>query len=141
MRNKLVELYELAEASDIDVDWFLLGQEQSLSVKLPDGATCIAIDPREMDTLATETVHLAHELGHCKTGAFYNRWAARDIRQKHEYRADKWAIKKLVPKDELLKAIKSGHINIWDLAEYFSVTEDFMKKAMHWYTYGNLAIG
>ena len=84
-------------------------------------------------------MHLSHELGHCKTGAFYNIWAARDVRRKHEHRADKWAIQRLIPEEELDQAVAEGCTDIWSLAEHFSVTEEFMRKAVCWYTHGNLA--
>ena len=86
----------------------------------------------------TAKVHLAHEIGHCVCGAFYNPYSSFDIRQKHEHRADKWAIKKLIPVDELDEAVAAGHTELWDLADYFGVTEEFMKKAVCWYTHGNL---
>ena len=110
----------------------------SLSAELPDGSMCIAIDPWKMDTVEKETVALGHELGHCFTGAFYNRYAARDVMQKHENRADKWAIRKLVPARRLDRAIADGHTELWDLADYFGVTEEFIRKAVCLYTYGNL---
>ena len=96
--------------------------------------------PWKLPTIADELVRLGHELGHCETGSFYNRWAVMDIRQKHENRADKWAIKKLVPKDELDAAIADGRIELWELAELFGVTESFMLKALCWYQNGNLAV-
>lgn len=140
MIDTLIALYHIAEQENIKVDCFELRNRDALSMKDKDGLCYIAIDPLKLTGHADEKIKLAHELGHCITGSFYNRYSALDIRQKHEHRADKWAIKKLVPKDELLKAIKSGHINIWDLAEYFNVTEDFMRKAVYWYTNGNLAM-
>lgn len=135
----LIDLYDYAEEKGIDVDWVSMRRADSLSIELPDGSQCIAIDPWKMDTVEKETVSLAHELGHCSTGSFYNRYAKRDVMQKHENRADKWAIKRLVPVEELVKAVTEGHTELWDLADYFGVTEDFMKKAVCWYTYGNLA--
>ena len=86
-----------------------------------------------MPTLADEKVKLAHELGHCETGSFYNRYAARDIRQKYENRANKWAYKKLVPQDELAEACLQGYREPWELAEYFGVTEDFLRGALKYY--------
>ena len=80
-----------------------------------------------------DIVTLAHELGHCETGAFYNRYAARDIRQKYENRANKWAYKKLVPQDELAEACLQGYREPWELAEYFGVTEDFLRGALKYY--------
>ena len=129
----LLELYDLAESHGTDVYWFDLGTAESLSVLQSDGSCAIAMDPWRMPTLADEKVKLAHELGHCETGSFYNRWAACDIRQKHERRANRWAYEKLVPEDELLKAIRQGYQEPWELAEYFNVTEPFLRGALAHY--------
>lgn len=139
MDNNPPALYAYAEQRGIDVDWFALGRAASLSAPLPGDTYAIAINPWKMDSLARETVCLAHELGHCETGSFYNRYAKLDIRQKHENRADKWAVKHLVPVDELDEAVADGHTELWELAEHFGVTEDFMRKAVCRYTHGNLA--
>ena len=90
-------------------------------------------------TEAQERTQLAHEIGHCETGSFYSRYVKVDSRQRHENRADKWAIHKLIPSDRLNEAVSQGHTEIWELAEYFEVTEDFMRKAVCYYTHGNLA--
>ena len=111
----------------------------SLSVPLGDGYA-IALDPWKLGTLAQETVCLAHELGHCETGSFYNRYAALDVRQQHENRADKWAIRRLVPAEELDAAMADGCDTIPALADRFGVTEPFMRKAVCWYAHGNLAV-
>ena len=65
---------------------------------------------------------LAHELGHCETGSFYNRYAKLDLRQKHENRADKWAIQHLIPVEELDEAVADGYTDLPSLAEHFCVT-------------------
>lgn len=138
MGNNLISLYEYAESQRIDVDWCSMLKSPSLSIPLPDGSCAIAIDPWKMNGVEMETECMAHELGHCEYGAFYNKYAACDIVQMHENRADKWAIKKLIPKDEMDQAIAEGCENILELAEHFDVTEDFMRKAVCLYTYGNL---
>lgn len=134
------DLYRYADEHGIDVDWVPMRRASSLSVPLPDGSTAIALDLWRIDSVADHTVKLAHEIGHCETGAFYNMYAPLDIRQQHENRADKWAITQLVPKDELDLAVAAGHTEIWDLAELFNVTEPFMRKATWWYQNGNLAV-
>lgn len=129
----LLALYNLAEAHGTEVYWFDLGTAESLSLMLEDGSCAIAMDPWRMTTLADEKVKLGHELGHCETGAFYNRWAVCDVRRKHENRADRWAYKKLVPKDELESAMHQGLCASWELADHFGVTEDFLKSAVSYY--------
>lgn len=137
--TNLLELYELAENHNIDVDWVPLTASKSLSMPFPDGSYGIAVDPWKMDTLEIETVLLSHELGHCMTGSFYNKYATCDVRRKHENRADKWAIQNLISAEEMDNAVADGHTDIWSLAEHFNVTEDFMRKVVCWYTHGNLA--
>ena len=50
-----------------------------------------------------------------------------------------WAIERLVPLEDFDQAIADGYDNIPDLADYFNVTEDFMRKAVCFYIHGNLA--
>ena len=133
MENRLISLYDYAEQQGIDVDWFPSVQTVSMSLPLPDGTCCIAIDPWKIETLAQETVTLAHELGHCETGSFYNRYAALDLVQKHENRANRWAYKKLVPRGELIRAYLAGYRETWELAEYFQLPEDFIRSAIAYY--------
>lgn len=124
-------LYNIAECDNIDVLAFDLEHCESLSVL--DGKACIiGINPFKVSSCADEKVKLAHELGHCETGAFYNAHSKFDIRSKHEHTADKWAIKKLIPEDELKEACKLCR-NRWELSEHFGVTEDFMQKALDYY--------
>lgn len=130
---ELLELYQLADAEHIPVYSFDLPQTHSLSLMNNDGSCAVAIDPFGLNSTKDEKIRLAHELGHCVTGSFYNRYSDFDIKAKSEYRADKWAIKKLIPKDELQAAFEQGYTEPWDLAEYFNVTEDFIIKAVNYY--------
>ena len=59
--------------------------------------------------------------------------------RRHENRADKWAIQKLIPVSELDDAVAEGCTELWELAERFGVTESFMRKAVCYYVHGNLA--
>ncbi len=124
------KLLRIAERSGITVDRFNLPQNRSVSVKCESGMY-VALDNNM--TCAEEKVCLAHELGHCETYSFYNIYSPLDIRGKHENRANCWAIKKLIPKYQFEKAIKSGYDNVYSLAEYFGVTTDFMIKAVEYY--------
>ena len=133
-----MELYELAEAEDVVIDEFPMRKRVSFSLMDLDGDCYIAIDPFRLDSAQAEKVVLAHELGHCETGSFYNRYAACDVRKRHENRADKWSFSKLVSKEELEEAVSAGFTEIWQLAEYFDVPCEYMAKACHWYKYHNM---
>ena len=136
---KTTDLYQEAKDADIPILILDIPKTGSMCMQSESGRCYIGMDYGVLPEESVRRVHLAHELGHCKTGAFYNRWAARDVRKKHENRADKWAVKKLIPVDELDQAVADGHTELWDLADHFGVTEEFMRKAVCWYTHGNLA--
>lgn len=133
------DLYVLAKQQNIEVIETSLPENGSLSIMDDSGNCYIGIDESVMDGGALEIVHMAHELGHCLTGSFYNRHTRFDVRQRHENRADKWAIRQIISVEDLDTAIASGYTEIWQLAEYFSVTEQFMRKAICLYVHGNVS--
>ena len=71
--------------------------------------------------------------------SFYNRWQSLPVRyvcysdrinvNKGENAALKWAISILVPNDELMELLQEG-MSINELADYFYVTEDFIKAKL-----------
>ena len=135
----LKQIYHTAEQQNIVIDRFTLSSREALSLMDEDGACFIAIDPGKIRSEADERTKLSHELGHCITGAFYNKYSNFDCRQKHENRADKWAVLDLISADALDDAVAAGHTEIWELAEFFGVTEPFMRKALCYHVHGNLA--
>lgn len=77
---------------------------------------------------------LAHEIGHCATGCTHRTSSPLDLLAKHEYKANRWAIERYLPFDALREAIQEGYTETWDLAEYFDVPENFIQKAIRYYT-------
>ena len=136
---KLQYLYDLAVQENIEVLTFPMENAGSMSVMTEGGNCYIGMDKRVLDGSSSERVHLSHELGHCVTGSFYNIYAAVDHRRRHENRADKWAVRQLIPVEQLDRAIAEGCTEYWELAERFGVTEDFVRKAVCLYVHGNLA--
>lgn len=130
-----MNLYQVAEKENIRIDRMSIPLTVGIAVP---GAICLDEDLTFDGPL--ERSVMAHELGHCLTDSFYHRSAPAFIRRRMENRADKWAVSNLVPKNELRNAILDGRTSIWDLAEYFNVTDDLIKKAICLYTTGNLEL-
>ena len=128
----LLDVYELAELEQVQVVCFDLDCE-ALSQIGQSGQCYIAMDPFRLKSTAEEKVKLAHELGHCATWSFYDQRCHVLTRNKCEHTATRWAIKKLVPKDELEKAVEQGRTEPWELAEHFGITEQFMHQAIRYY--------
>ena len=137
--KSLQTFYHIADQENIVIDRFALSSRDALSIMDDDGSCFIAIDPERIINDADERTKIAHEIGHCVKGAFYNRYSDYDCRQRHENTADKWAISQLVPVDELDQAVAEGCCEIWELAEHFGITESLMRKAVCYYVHGNVA--
>lgn len=135
----LLSLYLLAEQQHIPICRYPMPENGSMSVQCVDGGCFIGMDASVLDGGTSERVHLAHELGHCMTGSFYSPYTRIDSRRRHEYRADKYAVQTLIPVQALDDAVAGGCTELWALAEHFGVSEDFMRKAVCYYTHGNVA--
>ena len=125
------QLYERAASEGYEVHKGDFPENTSFCVDLGTAGCHIAMNDGIPERL--ERVCLAHELGHCERGAFYNLWSKFDLRERCERKADKRAFELLVPESELDYAISQGYCTFWALAEYFNVTERFVRKAIAHY--------
>jgi len=135
--TKLEKLFALAEDNGIPIDEHCPSHLVSISVRLPNGRKIIGISPESDTAEHTRLECMAHELGHCLTESFYSGYSPLELRAKHEYRADAWAIDRLIPFSALCQAIKDGCRERYELAEYFGVSDRFVEKALRLYEQRN----
>lgn len=137
--NKLLSLYN--KLSDLGIRFYTwdLDSYKAATIEI-DNKYGIFVDLSNIQTSAEEIVVIAHEGGHAVTGSTHKLYSPYELIEKHENTADKWAIEHTITEDELDDAIAEGCGEYWQLAERFGVTEDFVKKTVCWYTYGNLAV-
>ena len=130
---ELKQLYQLAIDKGIAIEHFHLEANKALVCEYIPDSFAIAIDDRKIIDTTDETMCLAHELGHCETGAFYMAKSKFETRERCENRAFRWMVAHILPLPALKKAISEGLEEIWQLAEYFNLPEDFIKKAISYY--------
>lgn len=123
------DLYKLAQENNIDVISTELPTTESCSVRV-DGKYYIGMDSALYGP--EERIHLAHELGHCLSGAMYNVYAPLDNRAKHELRAEQWSLRRLIPRDILTDKLAQGY-NAWDIADMLNVPVRYVSKAYDMY--------
>ena len=119
--TKLESIYQFARDHNINIDHRALAGRLGLAIKDGD-YIYVTLDTNRVKTSAQRTVILGHEVGHAKSGDF-----------KSESEADKWAIKHLLPREELVNSINNCEGRVWEMAEELDVTEDFVVKAMKYY--------
>jgi hypothetical protein len=110
------------------------------SVIVSDGSRYgIFLDIQKVRTPLRELMAISHEYGHFKTGSLYSLDADEVTRRRAENRADKAQIRRLIPQADYKAALAGGCRSVYELAEHFSVTEDFMRKAVTYYQTGRLS--
>lgn len=125
------DLFEYAERHDIEIEYADLPKNKALAIKL--GQTeIIGLDKAVAADSSEERTLLAHEIGHCATGCFYDLSANRIDRSRQEHRAIRWALCRCVPKRKLIELIRARYSNN-EIADIFGVTEEFIKKAYTYY--------
>lgn len=92
---------------------------------------------KDIKTLAERRSVLAEELGHHFTSVgnatVCHCYADRVFIDKTEHKAMVWACRYLIPEHDLDEAVRCGHHSLWDLADYFTVTENFMRFCIKLY--------
>lgn len=94
----------------------------------------IIINQEAFTTDAERFVALAHEKGHCDTGAFYTEHAPLITRARCEHRAWRRAIIEHLPFETLREALElcktAEGVSIYDVAEHLEVPPDFVELAI-----------
>lgn len=137
----LNKLYDIAEKENIKVyDWNI---EDCSGIYLNyDKINAVALNYDEFGTYIEEKCTLAEELGHYYMDATYSLSSSLETKSRQEYRAKKWAYTTLIPFADFKNALKKGITKIYELAEYFDVTVEFMQNCITFYTnkYGYITI-
>ena len=132
MQYNLLSLYDDLESNGVDVyNWNVKGT--SACTLASEECTSIFIDYNQIKTEAEETCILAHEYGHFATGTTHQLCSPLELVSRHEYKANKIAIKRLLPIQKILFALQKGIKETWELADYFNLTEDFVCMALDYY--------
>lgn len=131
--EKLTTIYNNLVDNDVLIFDYRIPFSDAAVVEI-GGEYGLFVDTEQFSTIAEETVAIAHEAGHIFTGSMYKVSSPYEVVMKHEKSANKWAIKKLLPFDEMKEAISSGYTTKYELAEYFQLTEDFVQMAYDYYT-------
>lgn len=103
------------------------------SVALAAGSSgVIGLDDSTPMTRAEEQARLGHELGHCLYGGFYTRSSPFDTVERHEVRADRWYIRRAIPRRTLFRLLREGR-DAWEIAEMLDTTEEYVCRAYYYY--------
>lgn len=96
--------------------------------------TAIFLDIRAISTLRELKGVCLHELGHAATGALHKLSSPFETVERSEYRANRWAAQQFLSVEAFYEAFDAGCRDLWELAEYFDLPEQDIKKALSYWT-------
>lgn len=121
----------IAERNGVEIVTFQLPSVRSMSTEI-NGQCFIGLDNSRHITYAEEQSRIGHELGHCLYGGFYSHSSPFDVVERHEVRADRWYIKRAIPRKTLFQLLKQGY-DAWEIAEQLNTTEEYVRRAYYYY--------
>lgn len=127
--NKLETFEQKAYDQNVKVYDYYLGEE-SLAGLYIDGRVAINTSVK---SLKKRTCVIAEELGHHCTSSG-NILDQNDIRtQKQEHKARLWGYNESIGLIGIVEAFNHGCHNLYEMAEYLDVTEEYLKEALNAY--------
>lgn len=130
---ELLDLVEDIQNVGAELYWYPVGFVDAATLEI-NKQYAIFIDQSKFSTTRSMKGAIAHELGHCATGCTHKVCSPFDLVEKHEYIANRWAIERYLPFELMKDAMEHGYAETWSLADYFDVPEDFVIKAIQYYT-------
>ena len=128
----LEKVYSYAKDQRIFVHFGEIGFAKAITVKDGDYFN-IAVDRAAASGETGECALLIHELAHIATGSFYFHDTPIVQKRRQEERAFRWSAQFCVPPDKIQSAIKSGITKVYELAEFFDVSEEYLNSCLKYY--------
>lgn len=128
---ELNKLYDIAKRENISIEDFKM--KNKAIIEQIDKEYYIGLNYSKIESITEEKELLAEELGHYYCNAFYNSSSSPSSIAQKEYRANKWKCTVLVSVNDLKEALKKGLRNIYEVADYLSLSEDTVAFAYNYY--------
>ena len=128
----LSKLYHKISENNISLFDYKIPNSEGATIEV-DGSYGIFADFNKIKTRHDEFRCVAHEYGHCVSGATHKLMSKFDLIEKHEHLANRRAILDLLPEEMILEAVNSGCEEVWQIAEYLDMPQDFVEKAINLY--------
>ena len=131
--SSLSAVYQDVRQLGITLILYSIGFTDAATLEM-DGRYGIFLDFEQFETMADYTAALAHEVGHCATGATHAVRSPFELIARHEHRANRWHYERYLPFSYLKSLMEQGYTEPWQLAEVSGWPESTIRAALHYYT-------
>lgn len=136
MERKLIELYQELHGQGaffFDRQFTSVSEDKKTALIQIGKDFAVFMDTEQVRTVAEETELVAHEGGHIATGTTHKVCSPLDLVEKHERKANKWAVHRILPPEDIRYLIRAGYAQPWEIAEQAGRTEGFVRLALDIY--------
>lgn len=130
---ELSHFYNYCKRNSVDVIPYI--KMPSAGATIRDGTElAVFLDFSQIRTTKQLRGICMHEQGHIATGALHKVTSPFETVERSEYRANRWAAENYLSVESFQEAFDLGHVELWQLSEYFELPEQDIKKALAYWT-------
>lgn len=130
---ELSDFYSYCKQNHVDVIPYIGCPQPGATVRDRD-AYAVFLDFTKIRSTRLLRGVCCHELGHIATGALHKVESPFELVERSEYRANRWAAEQYLTAEAFRAAFAAGFTELWQLAEYFDMPEDDIKKALTYWS-------
>lgn len=129
----LADFYQFCENNDVDIIPYLNAPSEGTTIRDED-YYAIFLDITRLRSIKVYNGVCLHEVGHVATGALHKVDSPYETLERSEYRANRWGFENYLKAEEFKEAFAAGYTELWQLADYFDLPEETIKKALTYWT-------
>ncbi len=129
----LANFYQFCENNDVDIIPYLNAPSEGTTIRDED-YYAIFLDITKLRSIKVYNGVCLHEVGHVATGALHKVDSPYETVERSEYRANRWGFENYLKAEEFKEAFAAGYTELWQLADYFDLPEETIKKALTYWT-------
>ena len=130
---ELSHFYDYCRKQNIDVIPFPGMPAQGVTMRM-NSDYAIFLDFGRIRSMRLLKGVCCHELGHAGTGALHKVSSPYELVERSEYRANRWVAENFLTAQNFREAFAAGYTELWQLAEYFDLPEQDIKKALTYWS-------
>lgn len=129
----LANFYQFCENNDVDIIPYLNAPSEGTTIRDED-YYAIFLDITKLRSIKVYNGVCLHEVGHVATGALHKVDSPYETVERSEYRANRWGFENYLKVEEFKEAFSAGYTELWQLADYFDLPEETIKKALTYWS-------
>lgn len=126
---EMADFYDYCKRSRVDVIPYVGAPQPGTTIR-DGGLYAVFLDFSKIRSTRLLRGVCCHEQGHIATGALHKVDSPFELVERSEYRANRYMAQTYLTREDFKEAFAEGYTEPWQLAEYFDLPEEDVKKAL-----------